>query len=428
MNKKAFQFAKLLLIFAFLAASCRPGPGPTALPTAATTPAGEPTQAGTPSVGVLPTEPAPTQVTPSVRATVSGNSRGYLTTPQELQAIKQKAEQGIEPYRSTVQAALLAAQEALNAKFPRVPDEIDIDEDKIETPKYLSEGALDAYALALGFHLVKESDPLLAEKYAEKAYKLVMTLPRRHTDVSGYQANTRLNLSVYIPAFVYAADLLADWKVPGTDKFFYESPDNQQLKEWLGSVIIRYPYNAAHTRNNNWGAWARLATAAIGDYVGADAPLYIQGFAKGISGEYLINPLAVCDPHAVVDCLAIDGGMAYATALRLHFEFVDGKLVENSRSSCDSEGIPGMIRPDGGLPDELRRQYKCDSIEIKDPEGAAASYSQFAIQPMVSLAEIAWRRGSAELYTHIDPATGRGALYRAIQFLVKNNVRMKHPT
>ncbi|MFN8476207.1 MAG: hypothetical protein U0074_00050 [Kouleothrix sp.] len=58
------------------------------------------------------------------------------------------------------------------------------------------------------------------------------------------------------------------------------SADARLLKQWLGAVIVRYPYNAAFTRVNNWGAWARSPTAAIADYTGDDAPLYVQGLVK----------------------------------------------------------------------------------------------------------------------------------------------------
>jgi hypothetical protein len=114
----------------------------------------------------------------------------------------------------------------------------------------------------------------------------------------------------------------------------------------------------------------------------------------------------------------------YAGALQLHLDMVDGKLFEFTYSSCDANGSKSMIRPDGGMPDELRRQYACDTTRIEDPYGAAARYSQFAAEAMVSTAELAWRRGDAGVYTHIDAPTGRGALWRAVQFLIDNNVTL----
>jgi hypothetical protein len=112
--------------------------------------------------------------------------------------------------------------------------------------------------------------------------------------------------------------------------------------------------------------------------------------------------------------------------LKLHLDAVDGRMVEFTGSSCDAKGSKSMIRPDGGLPDELRRQYDCDTTRVKDDYGAAARYSQFANESMICLAELAWRRGDPSLYTHIDAATGRGALYRSLRFLIDNDVRFEH--
>jgi Alginate lyase len=189
---------------------------------------------------------------------------------------------------------------------------------------------------------------------------------------------------------------------------------------------VRYTYNAAHVRVNNWGAWGRLATAVIADYVGDAAPLYVQRMVKDERKAYDVDPAMPCDAGGVATCKALGGGAVYADALRLHLDMVDGRMFEFSSSSCDANGTKSMIRPDGGLPDELRRQYDCDTTRIEDDYGAAARYSQFASEAMICLPELAGRRGNPDLYTHIDAASGRGALYRAIQFLIDNDVRFEH--
>jgi hypothetical protein len=205
---------------------------------------------------------------------------------------------------------------------------------------------------------------------------------------------------------------------------FAQSDDARLFKTWLGAVIVRYPYNAGHTRVNNWGAWGRLTTAAIADYVGDAAPLYVQRMLKDESGAYQVDPEKPCDAGDVHTCAQVDAGAMYADAIQLHFDAVDGKMYEFSGSTCDTAGAKSMIRPDGGIPDELRRQYTCDATNIADPDGAAAHYSLFATDAMVCLAELAWRRGDASLYTHIDPATGRGALYRSARFLIDNKIKL----
>jgi hypothetical protein len=165
----------------------------------------------------------------------------------------------------------------------------------------------------------------------------------------------------------------------------------------------------------------------IADYVGDAAPLYVQGMVKTSDGAYDVDRDFPCEASGVDTCRRVGAGAMYAAAIRLHLDKVDGNMVEDSSTSCDSSGSKSMIRPDGGIPDELRRFYDCDTVDI--PVGAdndAVNYSQFAIEAMTCLAELAWRRGDPSIYTHIDPATGRGALFRAVGFLFDNDVRFKN--
>jgi hypothetical protein len=150
----------------------------------------------------------------------------------------------------------------------------------------------------------------------------------------------------------------------------------------------------------------------------------VQQLELDARGAYQVVPEAACEPGTIDDCEQVTAGTMYQDALQLHLAAVDGLLPEFSEASCDSVGSQSMIRPDGGLPDELRREYDCSATSIPDRYGPAARYSQFAVEAMVSLAELAWRRGDPSIYTHIDPTTQRGALYRAIQFLVDNEVTL----
>ena len=124
----------------------------------------------------------------------------------------------------------------------------------------------------------------------------------------------------------------------GQQEPFAKSADAQKFKQWLGTEIIRYPYNAAHTRVNNWGAWARLTTAVIADYVGADAPLYVQGMVKDTDGAYQVDPESPVHSGETQTCLKVAAPAMYADAIQLHFDMVDGKLYEFSFSSCDGSG------------------------------------------------------------------------------------------
>jgi hypothetical protein len=404
-----------------LLAACAPNapapeaPAPTAV-VASAVPTSAPTATPPPAPAAVPTPDVDFLAQPTL-------ARGYLTTPNELRRIAALARLKQEPYQIALKQELAYAKAELGDWNEDVPDSLKFSDD-IEKPKYLAVGSKNVYAWAIAYNLLRDAQPEQAEEYAQHARDLIMGMPEQGTQVRNYENNTRLNISVYIEDFVYAADLLADWTPPGQQEPFAKSADARKFKQWLGAEIIRYPYNAAHTRVNNWSAWARLTTAVIADYVGDDAPLFVQGMVKDADGAYQIDPESPCDSCETQTCLKVAAPAMYADAIQLHFDMVDGKLYEFSFSSCDGGGSKSMIRPDGGIPDELRRQYDCDTTTIADSYGAAARYSQFAVESMISLAELAWRRGDSSLYTHMDVATSRGALWRAIQFLIDNKVTL----
>ncbi|HJZ47257.1 MAG TPA: alginate lyase family protein [Roseiflexaceae bacterium] len=408
-------------IIAGLLAACAPNQPPETPEPAATLAPAAPTSLPATALPAPTPEPIATPV-PDFLA-LPTLARGYLTTPNELRRIAALARLKREPYQIALKQELAYAESALDNWNEDIPNTLKFSDD-IEKPKYLSVGAKYVYAWAIAYNLLRDSDPQQAERYARRARDLIIGMPEQGTRVQNYENNTRLNLSVYIQDFVYAADLLADWTPADQNEAFAKSADARKFKEWLGAEIIRYPYNAAHTRVNNWSAWARLTTAVIADYVGDAAPLYVQGMSKDTYGAYQVDPNSPCDPGKIQTCLKLDAHTMYSDAIQLHVDMVDGKLYEFSFSSCDASGSKSMIRPDGGIPDELRRQYDCDTTTIEDPYGAAARYSQFAVEAMVSLAELAWRRGDASIYTHIDSATGRGALWRAVEFLIDNKVTL----
>lgn len=396
--------------------AAQPATGPTSRPSA--TPPVQPS--------VVP-QPTPPLVTPVALEeeylSLPTLARGYLTTPNEVRRIAALARAGQEPYTIAVAEELKYAASALDDWHENAPNSLKFSDD-IEKPKYLSIGAKYVYAWAIAYNLLRDDDPAQAEVYAARARDVVLEMPQAGTEVRNYNNNTRLNLAVYIENFVYAADLLADWVPVDQAEAFAESDDAQLFKEWLGSAIVRYPYNAAFTRINNWGTWGRLTTAVIADYVGDAAPLYVQNLQKDTRGAYVVDADAACEAGGVSDCVTVDAHTMYTSVLQAHFDAVDGKLYEFSDASCDASGSKSMIRPDGGIPDELRREYECDAASISDKYGPAARYSQFALESMVSLAEVAWRRGNDSLYTHIDPATERGALYRGLLFLLDNDVTL----
>ncbi len=209
------RIAPLLALVALLGSlilgACAAGSPQSAPTPQPTTGAQSPPQ---PGVSPIPATPAPATL-----------ARGYLTTPVELERAAQLAEQGVEPYQTAVAEALKSADAMLAAKRPRLPKQIDIEGDDIEKPPYLSDGSKAAYAWALAYNLLKDRRPSQAQQFALAAHELIMAMPRNDLQVSGYQANTRLNISAYIQNFIYAADLLADWTPPNGAQPFGRSDD-----------------------------------------------------------------------------------------------------------------------------------------------------------------------------------------------------------
>jgi hypothetical protein len=352
-------------------------------------------------------------------------ARGYLTTPNELRLIALKAQQGVYPYSLTVSQVLQAADQLLTQDPIQLPQQINIRSSDIEDPKELHKASQALSTWAMAYNLTRDDEPERAEAYAQAAYVLLMQMPNLNTTIRTYESNTRLNIATHLQHWVYAGDLLADWQAPG-GSLFAESTDAIVLKQWLANTVVRYAYEAAYSRTNNWGNWGRLTAATIADYVGGITPLQVPLMRKNSRGAYERSGDLPCDGERLSSCQALGAAQVYREMLQLHFEYVNGNLLEFSRQSCDASGSKSMIRPDGGIPDELRRSEACDATSLGEPYGAASRYSQFALDAMVSLAELAWRRGDASLYLHIDPTTQRGSLARALSFLIDRGARFEH--
>jgi hypothetical protein len=95
-----------------------------------------------------------------IRLSVTGESRGYLTTPQELAAIAQKAAQGIEPYQSAVNDVLAWADHQWD--YPLAAEEHCPSAD---APAWNDndQGTPRLYARALAYHLTAD------QRYAQQA-------------------------------------------------------------------------------------------------------------------------------------------------------------------------------------------------------------------------------------------------------------------
>ena len=59
-----------------------------------------------------------------------------------------------------------------------------------------------------------------------------------------------------------------------------------------------------------------------------------------------------------------------------------------------------MIRPDGGIPEEIRRSTTCDDTHI-EPGSAAHHYLEGYLAGTISQAELCLRRGDRSLYDNV---------------------------
>ena len=87
-------------------------------------------------------------------------------------------------------------------------------------------------------------------------------------------------------------------------------------------------------------------------------------------------------------------GAMYADAIQLHFDTVDGKMYEFSFARLRSaQRFKSMIRPDGGIPDELRRQYT--ATRPRSPTRMARRRTTRCSLPRRWSAWPSWRGGAA---------------------------------
>lgn len=325
--------------------------------------------------------PAPAPLPPPPSNT--SGSRGYVTTPAELQAIAAKAAQGIEPYRS----AVLAVKKFADTSWPYGTISGSQSCTGVQSPAYIGGGAPLVEAKAMAYWLTGD------ETYAADARIHILDL----TDTSGYGGDVYsganqciLNLSREFPPFVIAADLLEDY--PG-----WSASDKQAFQQWLATVVYKKVDFANDAEAHNWGAAGSSASAMIADYLTG-------------SGILLVDR----------DGATISSHDAWAEAKQRSLDRRDGNTyMKNVLSLCPSYDFGKGIRPDGGIPWELvRGSSGCDALWIVDLD-KSWTYMQAHLTPAILQAEIFLRRGDPSLYTHIA-SNGAGSLLRGVYFLIRN--------
>jgi hypothetical protein len=305
-------------------------------------------------------------------------SRGYMTTPAELRAIKEKADSGLEPYKTAVRRMVI-----IEAGQPWPYGEICGVQECRNTlePPYIGLGSPLVYAKALAYHLTGEGE------YAETVRELILDL----TDTSGYGGDQFsganqciLNLSWYIPGWIWAADLIEEYEG-------WTKADKLAFQRWLAEVVYVKTSWSSDARDNNWGAAGSYTSALISDY------LHDSG-------------LELVDWNGVTRT----PGESYVHHNNKQFRRINGLATEMD-SRCPESGI----RPYGGLPDELRRGSSgCEARWIVAND-ASWTYTQVYLQALVAHAELLYRRGDDSLYTNVY-TDGSGSILQAINFIINN--------
>lgn len=388
----------------------------------------------TPTPTPAPTRgPSPTPTFSAVDA--ADGSRGYMTTPAELRAIKAKADTGLEPYASALAVVLRWAERDWD--FDNLKSKQKCREAEHPSWNDNDAGTAILYAKALAYHLTGES------RYAAEVKQILERIMTEVEEISLGQQQCRLNFAWGTPEMVAAADLIElYWRDstctgPATAVYGENELTTGNCKTLFQNWLVKNPYYvvsySAAGAMSNWGAAATNATAAIADYLW-DRPQML--LVHRYPGE--IN-----DGKEVARTPA----EAYAYANQLALDRMNGYGVEHgSRNSCDYlagaqqspqwEPVKSQITPDGIIPEDARREEFCNIPRYQT--GEYQNYPQLHISNNIQQCELMLRRGDRRCYenvdmrdmpnftfvdpdriertTHLQP--GRGSLERAINAII----------
>jgi hypothetical protein len=305
-------------------------------------------------------------------ASLMGASRGYLATPQELAAIRNKAAAGQEPYQSAVRKITAYVRQA---QLP-APEAGKVACSASRLPEYYTAAAPIVYGYALYYQI--SGDLSYAKKVREAILSLTLITALEDGDCP-------LTMGRHIPTWIRAADLIEDYWAP---------QDKRKFQNWLAGVI--YPSLATkYRRGNNWGAVITNGAQHIADFCYDRPDLQFGG---------------------------LTAAEMYALMRQTALQRMNGDLWDR----C-GEGV-SMIRPDGGIPEELRRTTTCSDTQLT-LDSAAHHYEEGYLAGLIGQAELCWRRGDSSLYDNamtIPGSTpsgkvlsaGRGSLHRALRFVI----------
>ncbi len=336
----------------------------------------------------LPPPPPPPSPLPT------SGSRGYVTTPTELQAIAAKAALGIQPYADAVSSIKNFANTGSSSVAASTPNPtywpygtISGSQSCTQTyqPAFIGNGNPLVEAKALVYWLTGDT------RYADNAVLQISQLASTfYYNGDTYSGTNQciLNLSWYIPSWIIAADLLDGY--PG-----WSASDKQNFQQWLAREVYKKVDWASDRRSNNWGSAGSLAAGMIADYLSG-------------SGILLVDRNGT----------TVDAATAYLEAKQRQLDRMNGNTYMDNYG-CPTADLGEGFRPGGGIPWELGRgSTGCEGLWITT-EDKSWTYTFTHLGPAMSHAEFLLRRGDTAIYDNIT-SSGAGSLLRAIYFVIHN--------
>ncbi len=317
--------------------------------------------------------------------------KGILVSVEELQNIKEKAQQGLEPYRTNLNLLLKYTDSLMQVSksWSDLTGEVTVFDRSSGNPIQISStGGRLVYGTALAWHLSGD------EKYAERAKELILDL----TDTYGYRnseekefhwgAQGILNLSRGGTPYIYAADLLEGWKG-------WTANDKLSYQVWLRDVMYNKVAWASRTRKNNWGVAGSFSAALIAFYL-KDHP------------DWELEELS-----------PVHQKLSPAEAFKSHNTYQIRRLSTSDEWKMDAKVSLWGILPNGAIPEEIRRGDDPIDGDYLPSFGSGTRYSMTHIEHLTAHAEFLLRRGDSSLYDHVAN-DGSGSLLQAYLFLIDN--------
>jgi hypothetical protein len=312
---------------------------------------------------------------------VTSQSRGYFTTPEELAGIKQRADQGKQPYKDAVDELVAYAGAPGDWPYGSVDGNVDCAGPDEPPPLWNGEGGPLVLAKAYLYHLTGD------EAFAESARLHVLDL----TDTTGWGGDVFsganqciLNLSWFIPRFIQAAELLEGYAGWSTD-------DRETFASWLAAeVYLETSWSSSH-RMNNWGSAGSYTSAMIADYL----------------------------VQTTISQLVDEDGTSRSLAEAWTYHRSRQLARMDGTDPLDTQCAIWGIQDHGGIPDELRRGTSgCDATYILEQD-ASYTYQLAHIQALVAHAELLLRRGDKSMFDNVAP-NGMGSIQQSILFVIQN--------